>query len=195
MMAASDQQLIAQALRGSESAYRSLVERYEKPVLGLVLRIVRERGLAEDLAQETFIKAFRALDTFQVDRKFSSWLFKIAHNSAIDALRRRRLQTVPLESADPESPDLLGSLPASGIDAPETLLRGRDLGAAMAAAIGELRPDYRSVVQLRFVQGLAYEEIAEVMSLPLGTVKTHLHRARKKLVEILSEEGWQPSSE
>lgn len=194
-MAASDQQLIAQALRGSEDAYRGIVERYQQPVLGLLLRIVRERGLAEDLAQETFIKAFRALDTFQVNRKFSSWLFKIAHNSAIDALRRRRLDTVPLETADSDTPDLLGSLPASGIDGPETLLQGRNLGEAMAGAIEQLRPDYRSVVQLRFVQGLAYEEIAEVMDLPLGTVKTHLHRARKKLVQILSDQGWQPSSE
>ncbi len=194
-MAASDQQLIAQALRGSEAAYREIVERYQQPVLGLLLRIVRDRGLAEDLAQETFIKAFRALGSFQAGRKFSSWLFKIAHNSAIDALRRRRLQTVPLETADPEAPDLLGTLPASGIDAPETLLRGRDLGEALAAAIGELRPDYRSVVQLRFVEGLAYEEISQVMDLPLGTVKTHLHRARKRLVQILSNQGWQPSGD
>ena len=194
-MAASDQKLIARALAGSEDAYRALVERYQQPVLGLVLRIVRDRGLAEDLSQETFIKAFRALETFQVERKFSSWLFKIAHNSAIDALRRRRLDTIPLETPDPDSPDLLDCLPGSAIDSPDTVLRGRNLGEALGAAVAQLRPEHRSVVQLRFIQGLAYEEIADVLELPLGTVKTHLHRARKKLVAILSESGWEPSSE
>ncbi|MDH3403144.1 MAG: sigma-70 family RNA polymerase sigma factor [Acidobacteriota bacterium] len=192
-MAASDQRLIAEALRGSEDAYRALVERYQRPVLGLVLRIVRERGLAEDLAQETFVKAFGALATFQVERKFSSWLFKIAHNAAIDALRRRRLDTLPLETADADRPDLLDFLPGPATDSPATALEARDLGAALAAAIAALKPEHRSAVELRFVQGLAYEEIADVLDLPLGTVKTHLHRARKKLMETLSAGGWQPA--
>ncbi|MCZ6727152.1 MAG: sigma-70 family RNA polymerase sigma factor [Acidobacteria bacterium] len=191
-MAKSDQKLIAAAKRGSEDAYRALVERYQQPILGLLLRVVRNHAWAEDLAQETFIKAFRALDSYQLERKFSSWLFKIAHNTAIDALRRRRLDTVPLEKPDADAPDLLDCLSGPEVDSPETVLRGRDLGVAMVEAIGELRPDYRSVVELRFVQGLAYEEIAEIMDLPLGTVKTHLHRARKILVRVLSERGWEP---
>jgi RNA polymerase sigma-70 factor (ECF subfamily) len=194
-MAISDQKLIAAANRGSEDAYRAIVERYQQPVLGLLLRIVRNRAWAEDLAQETFIKAFRALESFQTERKFSSWLFKIAHNSAIDALRRKRVDTVPLETADPDGPDLLDRLHGSATDSPETALRGRDLGVAMARAMGELRPEYRSVVELRFVQGLAYSEISEIMELPLGTVKTHLHRARKSLARSLSERGWEPTEE
>jgi RNA polymerase sigma-70 factor (ECF subfamily) len=192
-MSVSDRSLIAAASRGAEDAYRSLVERYERPVLGLVLRIVRDRAWAEDLAQETFIKAFRALDTFQVERKFSSWLFKIAHNTAIDALRRKQVDTVPLETDDPQRLDPLDRVAGPDVLAPETVLRGRDLGAALGAAIAGLRPEYRGVIELRFVQGLAYEEIAEVMDLPLGTVKTHLHRARKSLVETLTSQGWEPS--
>jgi RNA polymerase sigma-70 factor (ECF subfamily) len=192
-MAVSDRSLIAAARRGSEDAYRSLVERYQRPVLGLVVRIVRDRGWAEDLAQETFVKAFRALETFEIERKFSSWLFKIANNTAIDALRRRRVDTVPLESENPERLDPLDSTAGPDVLAPDTLQRGRDLGRALAAAISELRPDYRAVIQLRFVQGLAYEEIAGVMDLPLGTVKTHLHRARKSLVETLTAQGWEQS--
>ena len=194
-MAISDQELIAAASQGSEDAYRALVERYQQPVIGLVLRIVRDRAWAEDLTQETFIKAFRALGSFQIERKFSSWLFKIAHNSAIDALRRRRLDTVPLETTDSHGPDLLDCLPGSDVESPETVLRGHDLGTAMAEAIAELRPDYASVIELRFVQGLSYEEIAEVMELPLGTVKTHLHRARKILARTLIEMGWEPSND
>lgn len=193
-MAISDQQLIVAANRGSEDAYRSLVERYQRPVLSLLTRIVRDRAWAEDLAQETFIKAFRALDSFQIERKFSSWLFKIAHNTAIDALRRKRLDTVPIEEPQREGPDLLDSLPGSDIDSPETALEGRDLGVALVRAMGELRPEYRAVMDLRFIQGLAYDEIAEIMDLPLGTVKTHLHRARKALAKTLSERGWEPSS-
>jgi RNA polymerase sigma-70 factor (ECF subfamily) len=194
-MVKPDQELIAAANRGSQDGYRTLVERYQQPVLGLLLRIVRDRAWAEDLAQETFVKAFRSLESFQVERKFSSWLFKIAHNTAIDALRRRRLDTVPLETPDADAPDLLDSISGPEIDSPETVLRGRDLGVAMAEAFGELRPDYRSVVELRFIQGLAYEEIAEIMELPLGTVKTHLHRARKTLVRVLGERGWEPSGD
>ena len=188
----SDAQAIAAALEGSEEGYRLLVERYQKPVLSLIRRIVRDASWAEDLAQEAFVKAFRALDTFQQQRKFSSWLFKIAHNTALDALRRKRIDTVPLETSDPDRGDLLDLLPGDDLDTPESALRSRGLAVAIQTAIGRLRPDYRSAVELRFLQGLAYEEIAGIMDLPLGTVKTHLHRARKALMEHLSESGWTP---
>jgi len=193
-MAISDQKLIAAANRGSEDAYRALVERYQQPVIGLVTRIVRDRAWAEDLAQDSFIKAFRALATFQVERKFSSWLFKIAHNTAIDAIRRKRVETVPLETPEREGLDLLDCLPGSDIDSPDRVLEGRNLAGSLTQAMGELRPEYRAVMDLRFIQGLAYDEIAEIMELPLGTVKTHIHRARKALVRALGEQGIEPTS-
>jgi RNA polymerase sigma-70 factor (ECF subfamily) len=182
--------LVADALTGSQDAYQDLLERYQRPVFGLVLRIVRDRGLAEDLAQESFLKAFRALASFQRDRKFSSWLFKIAHNTAIDHVRRRGLDTVPLESPEQEGPDLLDSLAGPELQSPETGLRRGDLAAALEAAARRLRPEYRTVMELRFREGLAYDEIAEVTGLPMGTVKTHIHRARKAMVESLGELGW-----
>jgi RNA polymerase sigma-70 factor (ECF subfamily) len=191
-MARSDRQLIAAAKSGSQDAYRDLVERYQRPVFALVVRIVRDRALAEDVAQEAFIKAFQALGTFEIQRKFSSWLFKIAHNSAIDALRRKRVATVPLESPHEEGPDLLDSLPGPESDSPEAVLAGRDVARALSQALGELRPDYRSAVELRFIQGLTYEEISEIMQIPLGTVKTHLHRARKALAAALRARGFEP---
>ena len=192
-MAISDRKLIAAAKRGSEDAYRALVERYQRQVFGLVLRIVRDRAWAEDLAQETFIKAFRALGTFEIERKFSSWLFKIAHNSAIDALRRKQVPTVPLETPERDGPDLLDCLAGSEQESPAAVLEGSDLGAALVEALGELRPEYRSAIELRFIEGLAYEEIAEIMELPLGTVKTHLHRARKALAAALLARGFDPA--
>lgn len=191
-MESTDQELISQALAGAEEGYRGLVERYQQPVVSLVRRIVHDPAWAEDLAQEAFVKAFRALASFQAGRKFSSWLFKIAHNTAIDALRRRRLDTVPLTGADPDQGALLDVLPDTDEASPSRSLRSRELGVAIAAAIAGLRPEYRSAIELRFLRGLAYEEIADIMELPLGTVKTHLHRARKALMERLAEEGWTP---
>ncbi|MGH9362698.1 MAG: RNA polymerase sigma factor, partial [Thermoanaerobaculia bacterium] len=93
-----DAQLVASAVAGSERAYYDLVRRYERPVYALLLRMVREPAPAEDLAQEVFVKAYRALARYDPARKFSSWLFKIAHNTALDHLRRQELETVPLEA-------------------------------------------------------------------------------------------------
>jgi RNA polymerase sigma-70 factor (ECF subfamily) len=189
-MPSEDAELVTRAVAGSESAFRDLVLRYQKPVHGLIVRMVRDRGLAEDLSQEVFIKAYRALGTFDPKRKFSSWLFKIAHNTAIDRLRRRQIDTVPLESPDEEKADLLALLPDPAGESPDTRLKRRSLAEALSGAVGQLRVEYREVVVLRFQEGLAYEEIAEITGLPLGTVKTHLHRARKAMVRTLTAEGW-----
>ncbi|MEZ5333003.1 MAG: sigma-70 family RNA polymerase sigma factor [Thermoanaerobaculia bacterium] len=187
---ADDATLVGEALGGSEDAYRDLLLRYQRPVFGLIVRLVRDRGLAEDLAQEAFLKAFRALSGFQRERKFSSWLFKIAHNTAIDHLRRRELDTVPLETPEREGPDLLDSLAGPELQSPETGMRRSDLAAALEASVQRLRPEYRTVMELRFREGLSYEEIAEITGLPMGTVKTHIHRARKAMAEHLEELGW-----
>ena len=117
-MPLDDAQLVSRALAGSQDAHREIVLRYQRPIYSLILRMVRESGEAEDLAQEVFLKAFTALGTFDRRRKFSSWLFKIAHNTAIDQLRRRRLETVPLETPDKERPDLLAMLPDQAGETP-----------------------------------------------------------------------------
>ena len=150
--------------------------------------MVRDRALAEDLAQETFVKAFRSLGSYDRRRKLSSWLFTIAHNTTIDHLRRKRLATVPLEvEGDEISPVDRAAAPAA--EGPERVALRADLLRAFEAALTELRPDYAEVLVLRFQEGMAYDEIAEVMGLPLGTVKTHLHRARKALAARLQELG------
>jgi RNA polymerase sigma-70 factor (ECF subfamily) len=147
--------------------------------------MVRDRELAEDLAQETFVKALNAIESYRPEFKFSSWIFKIANNAAIDHLRRRELDTLSLDgSPHAETPEAMqatalqiGARQESPLDAVEA----RELGGAIEAAIGSLRPEYRSCILLRHVEGRAYEEIAEILDLPLGTVKTYIHRARNEL--------------
>ncbi len=186
----TDNELVEHALGGSSQAYGLLVERFERPLLSLIRRMVRDPGTAEDLAQEAFVKAFRHLHRFDGQRKFSSWLFKIAHNTTLDHMRRRRLQTVPLEaSADPKeaSWEVLASPTHEG---PDKRAEQRDMAAGIEAALARLKPAYREILLLRFSEGLAYEEIAEVTGLKMGTVKVHLHRARKLLATELEAAGF-----
>ena len=189
----SDAELARAAAAGSEDAFREIVARFERPVFGLVLRMVRDRPTAEDLVQDAFVKAYRGLAGYDPARKLSSWLFKIAHNTAIDHLRRREPETVPLEAppgAADDAPGLDRVLADTSSRGPEVAAARGELAAALEAAVAGLRPEYREVVVLRFAEGLAYEEIADVAGLPLGTVKTYIHRARKELATALGARGW-----
>ena len=190
LIQATDHDLVALARSGSEKAYRELLDRYQRPVFSLIYRMVRDRELAEDLAQETFVKVFNHIESFNPSYKFSSWIFKIASNLTIDSLRKKDLKTISLdgsrhaETADEveatritvESPD----------ENPEEFLEAKELGQEIERAIGLLRPEYRTAILLRHVEGRPYEEIAEIMSIPLGTVKTYIHRARGELRETLA---------
>ena len=181
----TDQEVVALARHGQEAAYRELVRRYERPVFSLVYRMVRDRELAEDLAQETFVKALNAIESYRPEFKFSSWIFKIANNAAIDHLRRRELDTLSLDgSPHAETPEAIEATALQIGDRQETALEeveARELGGEIETAIARLRPEYRSCILLRHVDGRAYEEIAEILGLPLGTVKTYIHRARNEL--------------
>ncbi len=185
-----DPELVAEACRGTEEAFRELLSRYEGPVFSLVLRMVRDRALAEDLAQEAFIKAFQAIHTYDSSYKLSSWLFKIANNLTIDHLRRRRLDTISIDgsanAASAAEAERTSITLESGDETPEEFTENRELGTQIERAIGELRPQYRTAVLLRHVEGLSYEEIAGIMELPLGTVKTYIHRGRTELKEALT---------
>jgi RNA polymerase sigma-70 factor (ECF subfamily) len=188
---ATDQEVVVQAKTGQDAAYRELVRRYERPVFSLVYRMVRDRELAEDLAQETFVKALNAIESYRPEFKFSSWIFKIANNAAIDHLRRRELDTLSLDgSPNADTPDAMEATTLQISDRTETPLEeleARELGGAIETAIGRLRPEYRACILLRHVEGRPYEEIAEMLSLPLGTVKTYIHRARNELRQALGD--------
>ncbi|MDH4132462.1 MAG: sigma-70 family RNA polymerase sigma factor [Gemmatimonadota bacterium] len=186
----SDQEVVLQARDGLEAAYRELIRRYERPIFSLIYRMVRDRALAEDLSQETFIKALNAIESYRPEYKFSSWIFKIANNAAIDQIRRRELNTLSLDgSPHATTPDEIEAtalqVSARGLS-PLEALESQELGGMIEKAIGRLRPEYRACILLRHVEGLAYEEIAELMNLPLGTVKTYIHRARNELRDLLA---------
>lgn len=184
-----DRELASQAAEGREVAFRELLKRYERPVFSLIFRMVRDRTLAEDLAQEAFIRAFNAIGSYNTSYKFSNWIFKIANNHTIDHLRKRKLDTISIDG----SPHATSSQEVSQTrlvvestdESPLELMEHRELGNQIEEAIGELREEYRTVILLRHVEGYAYEEIAEIMALPLGTVKTYLHRARHELKDKL----------
>lgn len=158
------------------------MRRYERPVVNLVVRIVRDPALAEDLGQETFLKAFRSLRTFDISRKLSSWLFRIAHNTALDALRRARTEAVVSVAAsrDPAVPP------------PPDPVEAAALGRALDAALGGLRPEFRAALVLRYEEGCSYDEIGHAMGIPIGTAKTYVHRARRLVAASLTAAGWRP---
>jgi RNA polymerase sigma-70 factor (ECF subfamily) len=184
-----DAEVVALAKRGREAAFREIVRRYERPVFSLVFRMVRDHEVAEDLAQESFIKVLNHLDRYSPEFKLSSWLFKIAHNVTIDHLRRRRVPTVSMSgsphASSAEEIERSSFEVTDGGESALAELESRELGSAIEKAIGRLRPEYRSCIMLRHVEGRSYEEIAATLDLPLGTVKTYIHRARHELREDL----------
>jgi RNA polymerase sigma-70 factor, ECF subfamily len=185
-----DADVVTLAQQGREAAFRELVRRYERPVFSLIYRIVRDRETSEDLAQDTFIKVLNHIDRYRPEFKLSSWLFKIANNVAIDYLRRRQLDTVSMDGSPHAASAIeveatsfdVGSRGESALEEMEA----RELGTAIEEAIGRLRPEYRACILLRHVEDRSYEEIASTLDLPLGTVKTYIHRARHELRESLA---------
>jgi RNA polymerase sigma-70 factor, ECF subfamily len=188
----TDAELVERALAGAEDGFRQLVARHERAVYNLVVRVVRDPALAEDVSQDSFLKAFSHLDRFDPAYKFQSWILRIARNTAIDALRRRApRQEVSLEAASgPDGPRLEEILADPDSDRAWRSLERGDLSRAMADALSRLRPEYREVLVLRYHEDLSYEEIAGIVGLPLGTVKSNLHRARAEMAEHLRRAGW-----
>jgi RNA polymerase sigma-70 factor, ECF subfamily len=186
---ADDSDLVEKILAGDELLFEVLVRRYQTRVVAHVTRMVGNREDAFDLAQEIFLKVFQALDRYNPEFKFSTWLFRIAGNAAIDHLRKRRPRTVPLEIPDPESRSGVSAIEheSAGLD-PYGDLRNVERGEAISRAIADLPPEFRELITLRHFGGLSYEEIARVKNMPLGTVKNKLFRARVVLKERLAGE-------
>ena len=176
-------------LAGEEELFEVLVRRYQARILSHVARMVGNRDDALDLSQEIFVKVFQALDRYNPEFKFSTWLFRIAGNAAIDHLRKRRLRTVPLEAPEPSGQGRVSSFEYKSPDLdPYSDLRNTERGQSIARAIARLPPEFRELITLRHFTGLSYEEIAEIKQMPLGTVKNKLFRARTVLKEWLSGE-------
>ncbi len=184
---AEDRQLIADALAGQEKAFERLLTKYRNLVYTIMLKMVRNPQEAEDLTQEAFMKAFNSLASFNEEFAFSTWLMKIATNNCIDFLRKRKLKTYSInepiqykdEKVEFELPDKEPG--------PERKLLQEERRKLIEEAIEQLPPRYRHVIILRHKEEKSYEEIAELLDLPLGTVKAQIFRARELLNKILKE--------
>jgi RNA polymerase sigma-70 factor (ECF subfamily) len=182
--ALTDCQLVAQAIGGRPDAYGELVRRYQTVVYNIAYRLVGERQDALDAAQETFVRAYSALHTFDQERPFGPWIGRVATNVALASAGRRRLPTVPLTRL------LLGDdegelpVPDPAVD-PEGAYLATERQAQLRRAILALPPHYRAVIELRHFQDRSYEEIADALGLPLSDVKSHLFRARRLLRQRL----------
>ena len=185
----TDQDVIKHAREGRESAFRELIRRYERPVFSVIYRMVRDRELAEDLAQETFIKVLNALGRYDPSYKFSSWIFKIAHNNTVDHIRKKTPEMLSLEGSPhartQEQAEATSFTAVDTAEDPEQYTHSQEVGAEIEAAIATLRPQYREAILLWHIEGRPYDEIAEIMDLPLGTVKTYIHRGRNELRQKL----------
>jgi RNA polymerase sigma-70 factor (ECF subfamily) len=166
------------------------VRRYQRPVISLLVRLTGDAALAEDLAQETFVKAFRNLAAFDATRRLSAWILRIAHNVGIDAMRRRRVRIVSTDARPSGGPAQAPEPPAPAMPDPveQQALRG-----ALQDAMATLRSDQREAIVLRYEEGLSFEEIGQVLGIPEVTARSHVHRARKELARLLTAAGWQPS--
>ena len=185
----SDREIITEVLNGNDDLFYFLVRRYEKQILNYIYRLVKQKEEAEDLAQETFTKAFFALHQYNHSYEFSTWLFRIALNVCRDYFRRRKILFFSLNTPEGEEEETeWGELieQNSFLD-PDGELDNRELRRELEKAIDNLPLKFKEVIVLRHLEGLSYSDISEITNLPVGTVKTYLHRARKKLQKELKE--------
>ncbi len=182
-----DLEILERAREGDETAFAELIRRYQPKLRVYVSHIVGISEEARDIVQEAFIRVWANLDQFNPRYRFSTWLFRIAHNLAIDHLRRRRFQVSSLERGDDDEGNAMQLDPVDPGRGPLGDLTNRQLAEALAREIRDLAPAYRELVILRHLVGLSYNEIAELKELPLGTVKNKLFRAHSVLREALQE--------
>ena len=181
-----DQQLVERAQRGDKRAFELLVEKYQRKLARLISRLVRDPGEVEDVTQEAFVKAYRALPSFRGDSAFYTWLYRIGINTAknyLVALGRRAPTSTEVEAEEAEgyeSGELLRD-----INTPESLLLTKEIGTTVNAAIESLPEELRSAIQLRELEGMSYEEISKLMDCPIGTVRSRIFRAREAIAEKL----------
>jgi RNA polymerase sigma-70 factor (ECF subfamily) len=181
----SDLQLVERTVAGDQRAYELLVLKYQRRIERLIARMVRDTDLVQDIAQETFIRAYRALHQFRGEAQFYTWLYRIAVNTAKKALVDLKRNPVVTESAlrggdDDDETSRLGYELTSD-ETPETVLAAQEIAAAVNAAMEALPEDLRQAVTLREIEGLSYDEIATAMGCPIGTVRSRIFRAREAI--------------
>ncbi len=182
----TDKELVRRVQKGDKRAFDLLVSRYQHKMLSLISRYIRDAHEVEDVAQETFIKAYRALPRFRGDSAFYTWIYRIAINTAKNHLvaRSRRPPSSDIDAQDAEAIDSSGVM--QELANPERALARDELSAAIDRAIAELPEDLRSAVTLREFDGLSYEQIADIMACPVGTVRSRIFRAREAIDEKIA---------
>ncbi len=178
---AEDQQLIQRARKGDQKAFEALLNKYKNLVYHVMMRMVRNPQEAEDLSQEAFIKAFNALNSFNEEYAFSTWLMKIATNNCIDFLRKKKLRTYSIDEPIQYKEEQVQMELPDQEPTPEKQLLSDERSKMIDEAIESLPPRYRYVIVLRHKEEKSYEEIADILKLPLGTVKARIFRAREML--------------
>jgi RNA polymerase sigma-70 factor (ECF subfamily) len=187
MAEARDEDVVAAVLAGHPERYGELVERYQGRLVNYLYRVLHSLDDAHDLAQEVFLRVYRALDRYDPQFKFSTWLFRVAQNAAIDSVRKRRVHLVSMERPETEEGDG-GTFEFRSEDrGPYGTLRNVERGRAITLAIDQLPGEYRELIHLRHFAELSYGEIAELKDMPLGTVKNKLFRGRQMLKEKLAD--------
>lgn len=182
-----DDKLVKKAIGGDENAYKQLVEKYERALYFHILKMIKDREQVEDLVQETFVKAFDNLNTYSTNYAFSTWLYRIATNHTIDYLRKKKLETLsidkPRKTKDGEMEMQLEDETAS---TDRNIIR-KQRQKIVQNAIDNLPEKYRKVIEMRHMEEKSYKEIADLLDLPLGTVKAHIFRARELLYKALKD--------
>jgi len=181
-----DQQLVTRAQRGDKQAFGLLVEKYQRKLARLLARFIRDPAEVEDVTQEAFIKAYRALPAFRGESAFYTWLYRIGINTAknyLMAMGRRAPTSTEVEAEEAETFEEGEQL--RDINTPESLLLSKEIGATVNATIEELPEELRTAIQLRELEGMSYEDIARIMDCPIGTVRSRIFRAREAIAERL----------
>lgn len=181
----SDLCLVERTLAGEQRAFELLVVKYQRRIERLIGRMVRDTDLVEDIAQETFIRAYRALHQFRGDAQFYTWLYRIAVNTAkkmlSDMKRNPTISESALRTRDDDDENSISLMELSSAETPETILAAKEVAEAVNAAMESLPEDLRQAVTLREIDGLSYEAIAEAMDCPIGTVRSRIFRAREAI--------------
>ncbi len=184
--AIEDFRLIDMAIGGDDAAYAKLLQRYKRPVYQMILKMIRNVDDAEDLTIESFAKAFRSLHRFKKDFTFSTWLFRIATNNTIDFIRKKKLNTLSIENTftDDDGQSVSIEVEDENLNPQEEAIRAQK-AELMQMFVDKLPAKYQKLVRLRYFHEMSYEEIAEDLDAPLGTVKAQLHRARELMYEMV----------